>query len=171
MWGCNDDGQLGDGTTEDKETPVKIMKNVKSVSLSIGWFQSSAIKTDGILWTWGNNWYGQLGDGTTKEKHKPTKITIAKKMTISKVTSTKKKEIYVSWKKDTSFTGYQIYISTQKDFKKQTNKKNLKKTEGEWTIKGLKSGKTYYIKIRAYNKVGNKKYYEEWSKIKKITVK
>ena len=71
-WGYNDYGQLGDGTTKIKSTPVKIMNDVASVSL--GGVHSAAITTDGDLYTWGYNDYGQLGDGTTKIKSTPIKI-------------------------------------------------------------------------------------------------
>ena len=73
MWGNNDYGQLGDGTTEDSSTPVKIMDNVASVSL--GDFHSTAITTDSSLYMWGNNWNGQLGNGTTENRYStPLKI-------------------------------------------------------------------------------------------------
>ena len=52
-WGGNARGQLGDGTTEGRYEPVKIMDGVQSVSL--GGTHSSAIKEDGSLWLWGNN--------------------------------------------------------------------------------------------------------------------
>ena len=53
MWGANDKGQLGDGTNEDKNTPVKFMENIKSVNL--GAHDSGVIKEDGSLWMWGSN--------------------------------------------------------------------------------------------------------------------
>jgi len=60
-WGSNYKGQLGDGTTIDRESPVKIMDSV--VAISAGGNYSMAIKTDGTLWGWGSNTYGQLGNG------------------------------------------------------------------------------------------------------------
>ena len=51
MWGGNNKGQLGDGTNEDKNTPVKIMENVKNVNLGV--LCSGAITEDGNLWMWG----------------------------------------------------------------------------------------------------------------------
>ena len=71
-WGYNGGGELGDGTTEDKLTPVKIMDNVAAVSA--GYWHTVAIKTDGSLWTWGYNGGGELGDGTTEDKYTPIKI-------------------------------------------------------------------------------------------------
>ena len=73
MWGGNYDGQLGDGTTTNKYTPVKVLEDVVSVSLG-GFYSSGAITGDGSLYMWGNNHYGQLGDGTTDERHTPVKV-------------------------------------------------------------------------------------------------
>lgn len=60
-WGRNGFGQLGNGSTEDSNVPVKIMENVTAVSCGMGY--TAAIKIDGSLWMWGHNVYGQLGNG------------------------------------------------------------------------------------------------------------
>ncbi len=71
-WGDNECGHLGDGTTEERHSPVKIMEDVKSVDF--GWYSVYAIKNDGTLWAWGRNGNGRLGDGTMEERHSPVKI-------------------------------------------------------------------------------------------------
>jgi len=72
-WGGNMNGELGDGTTTDRNTQVQIGSN-EWKQVAAGYNHSLAIKTDGSLWAWGLNFLGQLGDGTTTEKHSPVKI-------------------------------------------------------------------------------------------------
>lgn len=72
MWGYNSHGQLGDGSTTNKHTPIKILDDAKSISL--GKEHSAVIKSDGSLWMWGDNSYGQLGDNSTTDKYAPVKI-------------------------------------------------------------------------------------------------
>ena len=72
-WGKNDLGQLGDGTTEDRGTPVQVMTDVDFFG-SCG-KHSLAVKTDGSLWAWGNNSNGQIGDGTFVNRLSPFQVT------------------------------------------------------------------------------------------------
>ena len=71
-WGYNNSGQLGDGTTTNRSSPVTTAgggTNWKQVSCGNGF--TAAIKTDGTLWTWGYNEFGRLGDGTTTSRSSP----------------------------------------------------------------------------------------------------
>jgi alpha-tubulin suppressor-like RCC1 family protein len=61
-WGANDRGQLGDGTTGDRHSPVRIMDDV--VAVSAGHQYTMAIQADNSLWAWGSNDSGRIGDGT-----------------------------------------------------------------------------------------------------------
>jgi alpha-tubulin suppressor-like RCC1 family protein len=76
-WGTNASGQIGDGTTQDRHTPVQVSAlgaSVAAVSVSQGGGYTCAEKTDGSFWCWGNNKSGQLGDGTTVDKHVPVQV-------------------------------------------------------------------------------------------------
>ena len=72
MWGFNDDGQVGNGTTTHQKTPVKVLSNVASVSLSAAY--CAAITTNGDLYMWGYNSQGQVGNGTTTHQKTPVKV-------------------------------------------------------------------------------------------------
>jgi alpha-tubulin suppressor-like RCC1 family protein len=73
-WGNNSYGQLGDGTIEDKTSPVRIGKEFNWVAIAAGLIHSLALKSDGTLWAWGNNFCGQLGDGTAVDQTAPVRI-------------------------------------------------------------------------------------------------
>jgi alpha-tubulin suppressor-like RCC1 family protein len=66
-WGINSNGQLGDGLTERKHTPAKILSLDSVLSISAGRVHSTAIKKDGTIWTWGKNDTGQLGSGVIND--------------------------------------------------------------------------------------------------------
>ena len=70
-WGNNWHGQLGDGTTDNRATPVQIEDDTNWASIAVGGGHTVAIKIDGSLWAWGYNWHGQLGDGTTENRAAP----------------------------------------------------------------------------------------------------
>lgn len=73
-WGCNEQGQLGDGTTTERTSPTKIETDITFVQLSVGYMHNAGIDDEGKLWTWGYSAFGALGDGTTIKKNKPIKI-------------------------------------------------------------------------------------------------
>ena len=84
-WGYNYYGQLGDGTTTQRTTPVIVKtpdrntypdlpEDFTYVQVSAGYRHSLALGSDGNAYTWGNNQYGQLGNGTTTELHTPVRV-------------------------------------------------------------------------------------------------
>ncbi len=106
----------------------------------------------------------------------PYKVTVnvkPSKASLSSVKSKQKKQATASWKKlpdKQKISGYQISYSTKKDFK-PAKQKDLKKTLKSVTLKSLKPKTTYYIRIRAYKKVGKSRLYGAWSKAKGVKVK
>jgi alpha-tubulin suppressor-like RCC1 family protein len=63
-WGENNQGQLGDNSTLDKNTPTQEFTEFTNWStVSAGYAHTVALTSGGILYAWGENIYGQLGDG------------------------------------------------------------------------------------------------------------
>ena len=105
---------------------------------------------------------------TSKYKSATKKITvkvIPKKMTLTSVKAGKR-QISVKWKKDSSAKKYYLQYSTDKKFKKNVKTKSISKSKSSYTIKKLKKGKRYYVRICAYNK-----YKGSYSKVKSCKVK
>lgn len=50
-WGSNENNQLGDGTKNNSNVPIKVLEGVKSIAA--GNFHCLAIKEDGSVWQWG----------------------------------------------------------------------------------------------------------------------
>ena len=82
-------------------------------------------------------------------------------------------KVKCTWKgKSTKNTNCQIQYSLNKQFKNAktfSSKPSLK--SGSYKGKGLKKGKTYYLRIRAIAKSGGKSYTGKWSKTIKVKVK
>ncbi len=110
-----------------------------------------------------------VADSQYDSVKKTIKITVKpKKSTITSLTSKKKAQMVLKWKKDSKASGYEIVYSYNGKSKKVDVKKNRTTSA---TIKKLKSKKTYSVKIRAYKKIDGKKIYGDYSKVKKIKVK
>ncbi|MCM1258150.1 MAG: leucine-rich repeat protein [Roseburia sp.] len=71
-WGTNDDGQVGNGTTEIQLTPVKILSDV--ITVSVDDTCNCAITFNGDVYCWGDAVGGQVGNGTTEDQLTPIKI-------------------------------------------------------------------------------------------------
>lgn len=86
-WGLNNLGQLGDGTTTQRKTPVAVLTAAGAAlngvaAVACGDSFCLAVKTTGTVWGWGYNGFGQLGDGTTTN---PTSKKAVQTLTLANV--------------------------------------------------------------------------------------
>ena len=102
-------------------------------------------------------------------------ITKSIKKKTFKISSLKaaKKALTVKAAAQAEMKGYQVQYSTSKKFKKKTTKtvKVATKKKLNKKIKGLKSGKKYYVRVRAYKMNGKKTVYSAWTAKKSVKVK
>jgi len=86
-WGNNSNGQLGDNTITQRDTPVRVLKgdyngttylgdasNNKIIAFALSEYNSIALAEDGTVYTWGYNWFGQIGDNTTTKRETPVRV-------------------------------------------------------------------------------------------------
>lgn len=73
-WGHNSYGQLGNGTTNNTNTPVAVTGLNGVVTISAGTEHGLALKADGTVWAWGRNGGGALGIGSTNDSNIPVQV-------------------------------------------------------------------------------------------------
>ncbi|WP_445340033.1 RCC1 domain-containing protein [Bifidobacterium sp. ESL0825] len=84
-WGWNNYGQLGNGTSSNRNTPVRVKTPDRKtypdlpadftyLQVSAGYYHSLAMGSDGNVYAWGDNQYGQLGDGTSTTRYTPVRV-------------------------------------------------------------------------------------------------
>lgn len=104
--------------------------------------------------------------GTVKKTFK----IIPKVVKLSGMTAGKGK-LTAKWKKGKGITGYQLQYGLKKNFIGAKKVKVTKIGTVKTTLKGLKAGKTYYVRIRTYKKVEKDTYWSVWSGAKQARVK
>ncbi|PYQ11962.1 MAG: hypothetical protein DMF80_20225 [Acidobacteria bacterium] len=71
-WGSNDNGELGDGTTNSRSVPASILAGVSAIGA--GPTRAFAALLDGSSWAWGYNGDGQLGDDSRTTQLQPVRV-------------------------------------------------------------------------------------------------
>ncbi len=113
---------------------------------------------------------GKYSGSYSSQLKTATKVSQAKLKTVK---SSKSGTLTATWSKPGGADGYQLYLSTSKKFTSKTTKKvTVKKGKTvKTTVKSLKKNKTYYVKIRGYKTVNDKKVYGSFSTVKSVRVK
>jgi alpha-tubulin suppressor-like RCC1 family protein len=83
-WGGGDDGQLGDGFTDDRSNPVQVLASGTAgtdpvvlggvTQIAAGNRHTCALLSDGTVRCWGRGNDGRLGDGTTAARLNPVQV-------------------------------------------------------------------------------------------------
>ena len=133
----------------------------KDVDYTVKYFSNTAIGKAKVTITGKGNYKGTVS--------KTFKILPAKQ-TIAKLTA-QKKGFAVKWTKDTNVTGYQIQYDVKSNLKSAKSTYVKTNTTYKKTISGLKTKKTYYVRVRSYKTVGGVKYYGSWSGVKSVKTK
>ena len=94
-----------------------------------------------------------------------------KKVTGVKVKKVAKKSLIVTWRWFVSQDGFEVQYALNKSFTKKKKTKRYDLYAERVKLRGLKRKKTYYVRVRAFKKVGTKKVYGKWSITKKCKVK
>jgi alpha-tubulin suppressor-like RCC1 family protein len=65
-WGWNYSGQLGDGTTTNRNIAVPVATSLRFARIAVGSTHVCALTLEGVAWCWGGNFWGSLGNGTSR---------------------------------------------------------------------------------------------------------
>ena len=88
-----------------------------------------------------------------------------------KVTNSAARKVTVKWTRNSKTNGYQVQYSLKKNFKGAKSVKAVKNRIVSKVISKLTKGKVYYVRVRAYKKVGGQTYYSAWSTVKKVRIR
>lgn len=88
-WGANTRGQLGDGTTTDRNVPTQVSapSGVTFTQIAAGNNHIAAIGSDGNTYAWGYGEGGRLGDGTTTDSNVPVQVLVPAGVTFTRISA------------------------------------------------------------------------------------
>ena len=93
-----------------------------------------------------------------------------KNIRLKSVKSKKAKQVTIRWAKAKNVDGYVVEYSTKANLK-SAKKKNVKASAISLTVKNLKKGKKYYVRVRGYKVIDGQKVYTQYSAKKAVKIK
>jgi alpha-tubulin suppressor-like RCC1 family protein len=157
-WGSNDDGQLGDDSTNDSSVPVAVdtsgvLAHKRLTQITAGYFHTCALDTAGATYCWGYGADGELGDRSLAAQsdtavltgpHPPTGVTAAARDT----------QAIASWISPANLDGGTLtgFTATASPGG-ETCTANRNTTT--CTISGLTNGTSYRITVVAHTTAGD----------------
>ncbi len=144
-WGSNLYGALGNGSTNNTNTPVQSITLTNVVAIAAGGWHSVALKNDGTVWTWGWNMDGQLGDGATTDK------TIAAQVpNLTNVTAIAAGTYHVlALKDDSTVWAWGDNVSGQIGNNSTTDQKTPVQVSGLTGVVKIKAGRFFSLAIKS----------------------
>ena len=107
---------------------------------------------------------GNVGDNFNLGQVGPLKTTVRITTRTLKSVTPGAKQLTVKWAPSSQFTGYQIQCATNKAFTKGLKSVKITNPKTSQTVvKNLKTGTTYYVRVRSYHEFNGMTYYGEWS--------
>ena len=115
-------------------------------------------------------------DKTAVPSGNNTQNTVSSKGKLSRIQNVKavnlnSKKLQITWSTQNGVSGYQLQYAQNKKFKKNKKTASAGKYRPYKIVSGLKKNKTYYIRVRAYNRENSGKVYGKWSKTVKCKIK
>ncbi|SCI60855.1 Thermostable beta-glucosidase B [uncultured Ruminococcus sp.] len=93
-----------------------------------------------------------------------------KNIRLKSAKSKKAKQATIRWAKVKNVDGYVVEYSTKANMK-SAKKKNVKASTISLTVKNLKKGKKYYVRVRGYKVIDGQKVYTQYSAKKAVKIK
>ncbi len=102
----------------------------------------------------------------------PLKTTVRITTRVLKSLTAGTKQLTAKWDGSSVFTGYQIQYATNAAFTKGAKSIKISNPKTVQTVlKDLKTGTTYYVRVRSYHEFNGMTYYGQWSNVKNAKVK
>ena len=142
-------------------------KKVKTVGGSAVTWSDTGANSNGTKYVY--KVFAKASTGTSTLSKSVTIYRVARPA-VSSVKNSASKKMTVKWGRNAKATGYQIQYSLKKNFSGAKTVNVAKAATVSKDIGGLQKGKTYYVRIKTYKKVGKVKYESVWSTAKTVKI-